>query len=39
MSIDPAAAEQEYDFFAQAANQVPQGPLGGGRGDSLHRSP
>ena len=26
MSIDPAAAEQEYDFFAQAANQVPQGP-------------
>ena len=39
MSIDPAAAEQEYDFFAQAANQVPQGPLGGGRGDSLRRSP
>ena len=26
MSIHPAAAEQEYDFFAQAANQVPQGP-------------
>ena len=26
MSIDPATAEQEYDFFAQAANQVPQGP-------------
>ena len=26
MSIDPATAEQEYDFFSRAVNQTPQGP-------------
>lgn len=26
MSTDPMTPEQEYDFYAQPENQVPQGP-------------